>query len=208
MNIVVKFSLVASAVVSLIGAGWLAAKISISQQSGVTSTLQQEQATSAAKKDKKYYESLLYTAKFEARTPGDWNKKYYFTFLKDTQEPQIVGECSQALGFDASKQCAIVEGGYIIAFDEATSSAVATTSFNYGGTGRMTTIYFINAQGITPVISQPFTLGDREEIDSANLVANVLTLKMTVHGPSDPMCCPTKKVTRKYMFDGTMFKKT
>ncbi len=41
-------------------------------------------------------------------------------------------------------------------------------------------------------------LGDRIKVESIAFDKGIVTLAMVVHGPDDPLCCPTQRVTRRY----------
>jgi hypothetical protein len=47
---------------------------------------------------------------------------------------------------------------------------------------------------------QSIVLGDRVKINSMSMNEGQINLDMTVHLPNDPSCCPTKKVTKKFVF--------
>jgi len=44
-------------------------------------------------------------------------------------------------------------------------------------------------------------LGDRVKIHSVALRGNELIIDLTAHGPQDPLCCPTRRVTRRFAID-------
>jgi len=45
-------------------------------------------------------------------------------------------------------------------------------------------------------------LGDREKVEAIALVADRIDIQMLVHGPKDPQCCPTQKVTKRFAIQG------
>lgn len=47
---------------------------------------------------------------------------------------------------------------------------------------------------------QNILLGDRIKINSMSVNEGQINLEMTIHQPHDPSCCPTKKVTKKFVF--------
>ncbi len=55
----------------------------------------------------------------------------------------------------------------------------------------------INDRG-TPRHVASALLGDRAQVKSVIIKSGEITVDMVTHGPDDPMCCPTLKVTRKY----------
>lgn len=59
----------------------------------------------------------------------------------------------------------------------------------------------VNANG-TPKHIATELLGDRIKIRSCSIDSGEITVEMVEHGPSDPMCCPCSKVTKKYGLRG------
>ncbi len=52
---------------------------------------------------------------------------------------------------------------------------------------------------------QNILLGDRIKVNSMSINDGQINLDMTVHQPKDPSCCPTKTVTKKFVFsDGNL----
>jgi hypothetical protein len=47
---------------------------------------------------------------------------------------------------------------------------------------------------------QSILLGDRVKINAMSVNEGQINLEMTVHQPKDPSCCPTKNVTKKFVF--------
>lgn len=205
MGILMKLGAGVITVALLIGAGWLAAKVTTPQLGGTEQSNAPAPGFGAPKIDKNYLQGLVYTEKFKALLATEGKSSVYFSFTKSS-EPLRVGKCP-AEGYDPDMPCAFVDGGQIVAFDDTTSSAIVEASFNYGGTGSITTIYLLKASGGSVFISDPHPLGDRVLIDTATLKGEDLVLKMTVHGQNDGMCCPSKKSTWKLRFDGKKFVK-
>lgn len=59
----------------------------------------------------------------------------------------------------------------------------------------------VNAGGVpSHVDTEP--LGDRVKIKSLTISSGTILLDLIVHGPKDPMCCPTVEVTRRYRLEG------
>jgi hypothetical protein len=73
---------------------------------------------------------------------------------------------------------------------------------NGGGTGVFESVVAVlNRSGIPHQISQ-VKLGDRVMINSADIARGVIHLNMTVHGPSDPACCPTQTQAHSFWLLG------
>ncbi len=50
-------------------------------------------------------------------------------------------------------------------------------------------------------------LGDRVKVKSLNIAEGGIYIDMVIHGPDDPMCCPTEEVSRIYKYeDNQLFK--
>lgn len=192
-------------VLLLVAAGWFAAKLTRPQQPAPVQDNATVASPAPAVIDKAYMEALLYKERFKAMMLDEGAPPVYFSFTKGG-EPLKVGKCPED-GLIIDMPCAYVEGPRLVAFDSGSNSAVVETAYNYGGTGRITTIYLMTVSEGKVTISDPNPLGDRVQIDSATLEGDKLTMKMTVHGPTDGMCCPTKKTTWRLRFDGKQFVK-
>lgn len=203
---VAKVMVALVAVASMIGAGWLAAELSrpvappaaVAQLDGQPGRAQQAGALppTPQRMDKAYFEELMYAGRFQALMPGEDEEVPHFRFPKGS-EPFGVGECPSR-----GKLCASVDAGVIHAFDDKAGAAIVGTSFNYGGTGVLVTIYYMKVENGALVISEPYSLGDRVPVNSVAVQGERVVVKLLTHGDTDPMCCPTKKTTLKLRFDG------
>lgn len=45
-------------------------------------------------------------------------------------------------------------------------------------------------------------LGDRVDVEGIGVADRMVTVQMQVHGPNDPACCPTERVSRRYSVQG------
>lgn len=159
-------------------------------------------------KGKSYYEPFLYNTSFEATMPPEYKNSKLFTFNKNG-EPAMVGECEpRSVGYDPAHPCAFIEPGGILAYDDSSDTAIVSTAFNFGGTGVLVTLYYIKIIDNKAIASKPYVLGDRILINSSSLKGDTLTLNMTVQGPNDPLCCPTKKTVLKLKYNGKALVKT
>ena len=62
----------------------------------------------------------------------------------------------------------------------------------------------INQNG-APLFADAVCFGDRDLIDRISIADGLITLDMTVHGPTDPGCCPTlQKVVRYRLLGGKL----
>jgi hypothetical protein len=62
---------------------------------------------------------------------------------------------------------------------------------NSGGTGQFESVVAVYNSGGAPVQAGQSILGDRVQVKSMDISSGVIHLDMLVHGPTDPMCCPT-----------------
>lgn len=200
-----------AAVVSMIGAGWLAAEVSrplappatLAEPGGEAQPGGRQAIATPAplrRLGKAYYEELMYAARFQALMPSEYRKVVHFRFPKNG-EPFQVGECPSD-GYDAEKPCAFVSGGEIDAYDDTAGAAIVGTSFTYGGTGVLVVIYYLKVENGAVVVSEPYTLGDRVPVSSISVQGERVVVKLLTHRDTDGLCCPTKKTTLKLRFDG------
>jgi hypothetical protein len=77
---------------------------------------------------------------------------------------------------------------------------IACLSENDGGSGCFTSMdVFLNQHGSPHYISGPY-IGDREGFDSLKVEDNDINVSFTIHGPNDPMCCPSEIEERSFTF--------
>lgn len=73
-----------------------------------------------------------------------------------------------------------------------------------GGTGHFVDMAaMLNRNGSAENIST-LTLGDRENITSVQIANGVVILDLIVHGPDDPMCCPSQQEQRQYKVENNL----
>lgn len=71
-----------------------------------------------------------------------------------------------------------------------------------GGSGTFyELIVMINKNG-SPYCADAKELGDRVIIKSITIESGIITVNMAIHGPNDPMCCPTVQKIVKYQLSG------
>lgn len=82
---------------------------------------------------------------------------------------------------------------------DGVTDAVATVFLDTGGSG--TFIYLvplISRDGALVQVGQEL-LGDRVKLNSVNVLADgTITVDMIVHGPQEPLCCPTQRVVKTF----------
>jgi hypothetical protein len=69
---------------------------------------------------------------------------------------------------------------------------------NGGGTGTFESLIVLLNQNGIPHQTSDSTLGDRQVINSMDISSGVIHLDMVVHGPNDPMCCPSLPQKHNY----------
>ena len=93
-----------------------------------------------------------------------------------------------------------VAWGDITGDGQAEATVVLAT--NTGGSGVFHSLAVVaNVDGV-PVNLSIDELGDRIKLTTLKIENQAVIVEMVTHGPSDPMCCPTKSVTRIYGYDG------
>lgn len=88
---------------------------------------------------------------------------------------------------------------------DSLNDGIAVLSIDTGGSGSF--IYLIgviNQQG-QPVQVAEFFLGDRIKIDSLRIEDAVLLIDLQTHKETDPACCPTESITKKFVIEAQRF---
>jgi len=73
---------------------------------------------------------------------------------------------------------------------------VFTTSTGGSGTFYELALLFRSDDGW--INTDVVLLGDREKVEAISLAADRIDIQMLSHGPRDPQCCPTQKVTKRF----------
>jgi heat shock protein HslJ len=71
-----------------------------------------------------------------------------------------------------------------------------------GGSGNFRYLAVVLNQEGKPENVATALLGDRAQVQTVTVDGADITVNAVAHGPDDPMCCPTQKVTLTYRFDG------
>ncbi|MCL7959058.1 MAG: LppP/LprE family lipoprotein [marine benthic group bacterium] len=84
--------------------------------------------------------------------------------------------------------------------DGAPDAAVvlATTT---GGSGTFLDLALVLNRDGQPVNAATRFLGDRVPVDRIRIVEGEVQVDLTMHGPADPMCCPSLEVTRRFRYE-------
>lgn len=74
---------------------------------------------------------------------------------------------------------------------------LATTT---GGSGTFLDLALVLNRDGQPVNVATLFLGDRVPVDRIRVVEGEVQVDLTMHGPADPMCCPSLEVTRRFRY--------
>jgi len=75
---------------------------------------------------------------------------------------------------------------------------LATTT---GGSGTFLDLALVLNEDGRPVNAATRFLGDRVPVDRIRIVEGEVQVDLTMHGPADPMCCPSLEVTRRFRYE-------
>ena len=81
---------------------------------------------------------------------------------------------------------------------DGVDEVVALISENYGGTGAFVFLAVYADRPGTTVFQTSTIVDDRAELNALSIANNEIFLDATIHGPEEPMCCPTLRTTRHY----------
>ncbi len=80
--------------------------------------------------------------------------------------------------------------------------AAILLSENGGGTGTFVSLMAVVNQDGQPFQAGTVTIDDRPIISGVEISDGKITVNGTIHGVSDPFCCPTLMVSQRYVLDG------
>lgn len=72
---------------------------------------------------------------------------------------------------------------------------LATTT---GGSGTFHDLAVVLNREGQPIHSATLFMGDRVPVDRIRIVEQEIQVDLTMHGPADPMCCPSVRTTRRF----------
>jgi len=84
--------------------------------------------------------------------------------------------------------------------------AVVLLVYWRGGTGVFDYLAAVLNDHGNPRHVSSVKLGDRVEIRSLKLKNGQITAKLTVQGWNDPLCCPTKRITKRFVLENNTLK--
>jgi len=85
---------------------------------------------------------------------------------------------------------------------DGVEDAVVVLVESSGGSGNFYYLAVVLNQDGNPENVATQLIGDRAQVQSVSINGAEIIVKAVVHGPDDPMCCPTQEVTLTYQFDG------
>ncbi len=97
-----------------------------------------------------------------------------------------------------------------VAFDDLNGNGVDDAAVvliaNPGGSGTFRHLAAVVNEGGQPRHAASAFLGDRVRIESLAIEAGLIVVGMIAHGPDDPLCCPTQKMSRAFRLAGDTLK--
>jgi hypothetical protein len=83
---------------------------------------------------------------------------------------------------------------------DSVPDAAVLLATNTGGSGTFHDLVAVLNLGGEPDAVTSFLLGDRVPAERIRIVDGTIEVDLTMHGPGDPMCCPTMEVTRRFRY--------
>jgi Immunoglobulin-like domain of bacterial spore germination len=83
---------------------------------------------------------------------------------------------------------------------DGVNEVAALVSENYGGTGVFVFLAVYANENGTLTFQNSTMVDDRPQLNALSIEANEIFLDAIIHGPDEPMCCPTLRTTRHYRF--------
>ena len=81
---------------------------------------------------------------------------------------------------------------------DGTDEVAALISENYGGTGVFVFLAVYADVSGTPTFQTSRIVDDRPQLNALSVENGEIFLDAVIHGPDEPMCCPTLRTTRHY----------
>jgi hypothetical protein len=83
---------------------------------------------------------------------------------------------------------------------DGTDEVAALVSENYGGTGVFVFLAVYANENGTLTFQNSTMVDDRPQLKALSIENGEIFLEAVIHGPDEPMCCPTLRTTRHYRF--------
>jgi hypothetical protein len=84
---------------------------------------------------------------------------------------------------------------------DGVSDAAVVLATTTGGSGTFLDLALVLNRDGQPVNAATLFLGDRVPVDRIRIVEGEIQVDLTMHGPADPMCCPSLEVTRRFRYE-------
>ena len=87
--------------------------------------------------------------------------------------------------------------------DDGVDDAALLLATNTGGSGIFVDLAVVLDRGGKPQDAARFFLGDRVKPERMAINGGLIELALVVHGPDDPLCCPTERVVWRFRLVGS-----
>jgi len=81
---------------------------------------------------------------------------------------------------------------------DGSQETAVLVSENYGGTGVFVFLAVYSNTARTPAFLTSAIVDDRPQLNALSIENGEVFLDATIHGPDEPMCCPTRRTLRHY----------
>jgi hypothetical protein len=85
--------------------------------------------------------------------------------------------------------------------DDGAPDAAVLLATTTGGSGTFQDLAAVLNRDGLPANTATFFLGDRVLVDRIRIVEGEIHVDLTMHGPADPMCCPSVRATRRFRLE-------
>jgi hypothetical protein len=89
---------------------------------------------------------------------------------------------------------------------DGTKDAVVVLGASGGGSGKFYLLAAVLNRDGKAHASATKLLGDRIIVNNVSIGARLVSVDIVTQGPNDPLCCPTKRETLKFMLQGDEFR--
>jgi hypothetical protein len=139
------------------------------------------------------------------------NAQYKSEWLVLGQAKLTNGIYKEKFAPDSSTEIVLILSDKMVIGDlngDGVEDAVVVLITQPGGSGTFYDLVLVFNRGGKLVQVDSLPLGDRIKVKSMVLESGEVKLEITVHGPKDPMCCPTRDVTLHYRVKGDRLTRT
>jgi heat shock protein HslJ len=128
------------------------------------------------------------------------NTTYTSEWTESGLAPLVDGEYHEPIAPDSATEIVVTLTDFLVAGEIGTSGQAAAVVLvtQPGGSGSFYDLAIVAKINSEPVNIATTFVGDRVQINAISIDNGEIVLDMTIHGPEDPMCCPTQRVIQKY----------